>query len=172
MNKYVVLLRAVNVGGKNLVPMKEFKSLLENKGVQNISTYIQSGNIVLQSESSPTQLIQEVIESEFGFMPQVLVLSESEFKQSIENNPFSEGEGKFIHFYYCQDHPAINNEKLQKYCSETEHYQLVGKVFYLHAPSGIGRSKLVANIESCLGVPATGRNLNTVNKIESMLNID
>ena len=172
MNKYVVLLRAVNVGGKNLVPMKELKSLLENKGLQNISTYIQSGNIVLQSESSPTVLIQEVIESQFGFVPQVLVLSESEFKQSIEKNPFDEEEGKLIHFYYCQESPAIDDEKLQKYCSETERYQLVDKVFYLYAPNGIGRSKLVANIESCLGVATTGRNLNTVNKIESMLRID
>lgn len=172
MKKYVVLLRAVNVGGKNLVPMKELRSFLQDKGLQSVSTYIQSGNIVLQSEHNPSKLIQQVIESEFGFEPQLLVLAENEFKQSIVSNPFNEEEGKLIHFYYCQEPPIIDNEKLQKYCSETERYQQVGRVFYLHAPSGIGRSKLVANIESCLGTESTGRNLNTVRKIEGMLSID
>lgn len=52
---------------------------------------------------------------------------------------------------------------------ESEQYQLKDKVFYLHAPDGIGRSRLVANIESCLGVPETGRSLNTINKLAVML---
>ena len=61
------------------------------------------------------------------------------------------------------------HDKLNKYIAESEEFTVIGNVFYLHAPKGIGRSKLVANIESCIGQRATGRNLNTVNKISNML---
>jgi uncharacterized protein (DUF1697 family) len=58
---------------------------------------------------------------------------------------------------------------LEKSISDNENYKLVRNVFYIHAPDGIARSKLVANIEACLGVSATGRNLNTVNKIKGLV---
>ena len=53
-------------------------------------------------------------------------------------------------------------QALQRYCAVTERYQLLGQVLYLYAPDGIGRSRLAANMESCLGIPATGRNFSTV----------
>jgi uncharacterized protein (DUF1697 family) len=58
---------------------------------------------------------------------------------------------------------------MDKYLAGSEEYSINDKVFYLHAPEGIGRSKLIANIERCLGQAATGRNLNTVNKVSAML---
>jgi uncharacterized protein (DUF1697 family) len=60
-------------------------------------------------------------------------------------------------------------DNVDKWLSSTETYYVENNVFYLHAQEGIGRSKVVANIESCLGQPATGRNLNTVNKITTMI---
>jgi len=62
-----------------------------------------------------------------------------------------------------------NQGKLDALIAESEDYLLQGKVFYLYAPAGIGRSKLVANLEACVGVPATGRNLNTIIKIKQMM---
>ena len=169
MNTYVVLLRGINVGGKNLVPMAQLKALLEISGFENVTTYIQSGNVVLQSSKSPALKIEKLIQAEFGFCPEVLALSENEFKLSFENNPYKEFEGKFVHFYYCKNSPKIDQIKLDKFAATTESYLLVDKVFYLHAPDGIGRSKLVAKIESCLGVAATGRNLNTVSKLRAIV---
>ena len=169
MNTYVILLRGVNVGGKNLLPMKELRSLLENAGFENVKTYIQSGNIVLDSTRIPEKVIGSLIQTHFDFTPKIIGLSESEFHRSVSNNPYPEYEGKFVHFYFCKRKPKINSAKIEALISETERYQLIGNVFYLHAPDGIARSKLVAGIEKCLGVPATGRNLNTINKLKEIL---
>ena len=169
MKTYIVLLRGVNVGGKNLLKMKELKQLLEDSNFANVKTYIQSGNIVLSSPKKPNDIISELIKTKFGFLPTVMSLSEKEFNTAVSNNPYKNYEGKFVHIYFCDTKPKIDPSKLQKYTSKTERHTLVDNVFYIHAPDGIARSKLVANVESCLGVSATGRNLNTVNKLTEMI---
>lgn len=58
---------------------------------------------------------------------------------------------------------------MDKFQADTEEVCLIDNVFYLYAPNGIGRSKLVANMDACLGVPGTGRNLNTINKLSTMI---
>ncbi|GHB76413.1 hypothetical protein GCM10008107_27400 [Psychrosphaera saromensis] len=171
MQTFVILLRGINVGGNNLLPMKTLVPLLIASGYQDISTYIQTGNIVLtsNSDSSPEQDIKALITEQFGFTPNIFVIAASEFSESVANNPYQDFEGKFVHFYFCQQAVELQMDNLTKWLSSTETYQVNNNVFYLHAPDGIGRSKLVANIESCLGQPATGRNLNTVNKITTMI---
>ena len=148
--------------------MRELVALLERNGFESVSTYIQSGNVVLQSNEDSSKEIETLIANEFGFNPKVLVLEKSEFESAVEKNPFNPTEGKSVHFYFCRKQPNLNLEKVQKFIAESEKYHLEGKVFYLYAPNGIGRSKLVANLESCLGTPATGRNLNTINKLSQM----
>lgn len=169
METYVVLFRGVNVGGKNILPMKELISALEENGYQNVKTYIQSGNVVLKGKQLSSCDIAKIVSDKYGFNPEVLILKKSEFLSSIRHNPFHPKEGKYAHFYFCSKNPKVNSEKLGKYLSETEEYKLIDRVFYLHAPNGIGRSRLVANIELCLGVPVTGRNLNTIKKLEEMV---
>jgi len=169
MKKYIVLLRGINVGGKNLIPMKELSALLEESSFTEVQTYIQSGNIVLMAPQAPEQSIALLIQKRFGFTAQVVTLSEEEFGLSVVNNPYKEYQGNTVHFYYCQGKPKVNMTILESLAVDTECYELIGKVFYLHAPEGIGRSKLVAKIEACLGVSATGRNLNTVNKLQQMV---
>lgn len=169
MKTYIILLRGINVGGNNLLPMKELQILLENTGFENVRTYIQSGNIILDSSKSPETDISSLISSQFGFEPIVLTLSKKEFESAVLDNPYQAYEGKFVHFYFCKERPNINAEKLETVVSETENYKLIGNVLYIHAPDGIARSKLIVNIEKCLGVAATGRNLNTVNRLSEML---
>lgn len=168
MSLYVVLLRGVNVGGKNLLPMKELKVLLCNAGFEQVETYIQSGNIVLQSATAPREKLAELISTHFQCTPELFVLSEREFDLAVANNPYQGEAGQSVHFYFCNDVPTLDLEKLRRWQSASERCQLVGQVFYLHAPDGIGRSKLVANIESCLGVTATGRNFNTMQKLMAL----
>lgn len=169
MQKYIVLFRGINVGGKNLLPMKELVSLLKQNKFEDISSYIQSGNVVLKCGDNPMQQIQRLVTDNFGFSPSVFALDHSTFASAVSANPYCESEGKFVHFYFCKNDIELNHDQVDKFISESEEYTVNGKVFYLHAPEGIGRSKLVANIESCLGQNATGRNLNTINKISSML---
>ncbi|MBA6339252.1 DUF1697 domain-containing protein [Colwellia sp. BRX8-7] len=169
MQKFIVLFRGINVGGNNILPMKELVPLLEQSGYESVSSYIQSGNIVLKSPKNPTEQVQSIISKNFGFAPAVFSLEESVFSTSALNNPYKEFEGKFVHFYFCKNNLNLVQDKLNKYISSSEEYTVKGNVLYLYAPQGIGRSKLVTNVESCLGQSATGRNLNTINKISTML---
>ncbi|NND81891.1 MAG: DUF1697 domain-containing protein [Gammaproteobacteria bacterium] len=169
MKTYVILFRGINVGGKNLLPMKELKRVLQDEGYQDARTYIQSGNVVLTAKASPLKHIASLVEKEFGFSPKLMVLEKAAFLQAAEANPYASFQGNTVHFYFCAQEPELDTEKLASLAANGETYQQLGNVFYLHAPHGIGRSKLVANIERCLGVPATGRNLNTVLKLRDML---
>ncbi len=169
MKTYVVLLRGVNVGGKNLLPMRELKPLLEESGFKNIKTYIQTGNIVLQAIKEEINKIGFIIENNFGFLPEIIVLECSEFERITDQNPFKSAEGKSAHIYFCQKKPNLDLTKLESLIATSENFSLNETTFYLSAPEGIGRSKLVAKLEQCLGTVATGRNLNTINKIKLML---
>lgn len=170
MKKFIILFKGVNVGGKNLLPMKELVALLEQNNYQEVSSYIQSGNIVLKCDSDPSDDLKKIIAEKFGFTPEIFVLNETEYSIAMANNPYNEHEGKLVHYYFSHNAVELNLDKLNKYIDPSEEYHLQENVFYLHAPNGIGRSKLVSNIESCLGQTATGRNLNTVNKISAIVN--
>jgi uncharacterized protein (DUF1697 family) len=168
MQKYIVLLRGVNVGGKNLLPMKPLVALLEKNDFQEVSFYIQSGNLILNSACDPCEIIKQIICNNFGFTPVIFTLKASDFFTAFSHNPYKEFEGKFVHFYFCDKPIILNIDKIDHWISSTEKYYVEKNVFYLFAPEGVGRSKLVLNVESCLGQPGTGRNLNTINKIANL----
>lgn len=169
MNTYIILLRAINVGGNNVLPMKALVPLLKEHGFSDVSSYIQSGNIVLKSDRDPREPLQALVSTNFGFSPELFILKDSELSTIAAQNPYSEYEGKFVHFYFCHHAITVDQEQLQKWISSTEQYEVHGNVFYFYAPDGVGRSKLVANIEKCLGQAGTGRNLNTINKLGAMV---
>lgn len=168
MKTFVALFRGINVGGNNILPMKELTALLEASAFQHVRTYIQSGNVVFESENLPKN-VGGLIQETYGFEPQILFIEKGEFLKLVSGNPYKATKGNQIHFFFCQDTPSANEAKLEALKSETEQYLIRGKVLYLYAPDGIGRSKLAASMEKHLGVPATGRNLNTVNKLIEML---
>ena len=169
MKTYVLLFRGINVGGKNILPMKDLSALLINEGCMDVKTYIQSGNVVLKAKKKPGEDIKAAIEKSFGFKPELMVLEKSDFLSAVENNPYRGAEGKAVHLYFTKKAPTPDADKLLSLAMSAEKFELKGKIFYLYAPEGIGRSKLVVGLEKCLGVPATGRNLNTDNKISAML---
>lgn len=169
MKTFVVLFRGINVGGKNRLPMKQLAATLEKNGYQDIETYIQSGNVVLKSRTRPDAKIRTLVQDEFGFNPDIIAIEAATFHTVIKNNPYSTDDGKKLHFYFCKSSPKPDADKLEKLKSQSEEYCMKGKCFYLYAPDGIGRSKLVANIDACLGVPATGRNFNTIGKLQQIL---
>jgi uncharacterized protein (DUF1697 family) len=170
MKTWIALLRGINVGGKHIVPMKELIKLLEANGFVNVKTYIQSGNVVLQSQTEPDK-IGSLIEKRFGFKPSVLILSMADFKKAVANNPYKSDQGKTIHFFFCQTKPkSVDYEFLNSLKTESEEFKLIDKVFYLYAPDGIGRSKLVEKMgKGFTNVTMTARNLNTINKLQEMI---
>jgi len=172
MDTYVVLLRGINVGGKNLLPMEKLKHLLNMAGFDNVKTYIQSGNVVLTSVDNPASHIERLIEAECGFRTEVLAFLKENFNRAAVNNPYQSHNGSLVHFFFCKETPKPNPAAMTQYAADSESYQLIDQVFYLHAPDGIGRSKLVKHVEACVGVRATGRNLNTIRKIQALMGGD
>lgn len=171
----IALFRGINVGGKNILPMKELVSDLESLKLKNVRTYIQSGNVVFQSARKPSgtlgDRIAAAIESRRDFRPHVMLLAVDELERAIAANPFpdAEAEPKSLHLFFLSSRPTDPDvASLRKAKADSERFQLTDGVFYLHAPDGIGRSKLAANAERYLCVPATARNWRTVQKLWEM----
>jgi len=172
MNTYIALFRGINVGGKNPLPMKGLVVILEDIGARNVRTYIQSGNAVFQSvETNLVQLSKQLaaeIKKRHGFEPCVIILTLAALQSAMDNNPFPEAEADptGLHLGFLLAPPmAPDLEKLNKLKTEKERFHLSDAVFYLHAPDGVGRSRLAAGAEKLLGVPMTDRNWRTVCKI-------
>lgn len=175
MATWVALLRGINVGGNNLLPMKAWASQLAQLGCKNVRTYIQSGNAVFESSAKSKATLQkkivDAITASHGFSPKVLLLSADELRQAIDANPFPKAEwnSKAFHFFFLSAKAAkAKMEGIAKIKAASEEYELIDSVFYLHAPEGIGRSKLAAGVEKLLGVDVTARNGRTVEKLATM----
>ena len=175
MKTYIALFRGVNVGGNNVLPMKELVALLEDIGSQNVNSYIQSGNAVFQNEEENASLLSNritaAIKKSHGFEPQIVLLELEEIERAVGSNPFPEAESepKTLHVHFLSSIPKNPDlDTLESIKSGRERFALKDGVFYLHAPDGIGRSKLASNAEKLLGVPMTGRNWRTVCKVMAM----
>jgi uncharacterized protein (DUF1697 family) len=175
METCIALFRGINVGGNTILPMKELVTILERLGLRNVTTYIQSGNVVFQSDekdfSRLANKISAAIEQARGLSPQVLILSVKELQAAIAANPFPQGERerKSLHLFFLDAVPRKPDlETLESIKTKTEQFKLIKQVFYLYAPDGIGRSKLAARVEKALGVTVTARNWRTVNEIMSI----
>lgn len=175
MTTLIALLRGINVIGNNKLPMKELSALLTGLGLRDVQTYIQSGNVVFHSNAkNKTALaakISAAIEAQHGFAPQVLLLDAAELHRAMADNPYPEAEAdpKSLHLFFLDGAPLHPDLKsLEALKADSERFKLAGKVFYLHAPEGFGRSKLAARAEKLLGVAASARNWNTVCKLAEM----
>jgi uncharacterized protein (DUF1697 family) len=173
---YIALLRGINVGGKDIVPMRELVETLEALGLNQVRTYIQSGNVVFQSARSDltklTQDIRAAIGNQYGFTPELLLFDLQTFQAAITDNPFPEAERepKTLHLFFLARVPENPNlAALDRIRKENERFELVNNVFYLHAPDGIGRSKLAQNVGKDWDVAVTARNWRTVSKIMAMV---
>jgi uncharacterized protein (DUF1697 family) len=175
MSICISLFRGINVGGKNSLPMKELVGILEELGCQNVKTYIQSGNVVFKTNERNISGLSDRLSAEInkrrGFAPSVLVLRIKELEKIVANNPFPEvhDDPQTLHVGFLAAVPKKPDlKKLENLREKNERFQLINNAFYLHAPDGIGRSKLAANSERLLGVSMTDRNWRTVGKILEM----
>ena len=173
-SKTVLLLRGINVGGRNKLPMTDLKRLLEDAGASDVTTVIQSGNAVLSSEKAGNQLASTVggmIEDQFGFRPDLLTMSSAEFLALMQSNPFPDAvsEPSTLHAFMATQEILLNQDALDKFKAESERIAAIGNALWLHAPNGIGCSKLVSNIRKLTGCETTARNWNTLSKLEKLV---
>jgi uncharacterized protein (DUF1697 family) len=175
-DRHAILLRGINVAGKNPLPSKELAVLVTAAGCTAVSTYIQSGNIVctappaLVSELPST--IQSAIRSKYGYQVPVITRSAAQLASVAQNNPFlaAGADPAMLHVIFLAATPdASAVSKLDPQRSPGDEWAVVGSDVYLRLPNGVARSKLtVAYFESKLGMAATQRNWRTVLKLLQM----
>lgn len=167
MEKYIILLRGINVSGKNKILMADLRDLLNNLGFLNVQTYIQSGNIILESTLEKKEIcniIKNGIQEKFGFDVPVIIRTIQEWKKAIENYPFPTGNEKIVAFAFLN---KVSKEiEIEIKNIGEDKYKIVNDIVYLYCPSGFGKTKLTNNIfEKKLNVVATTRNLRTTKKL-------
>jgi uncharacterized protein (DUF1697 family) len=174
MKTYIALLRGINVSGYKIIKMMDLRNLLAKHNFNNIRTYIQSGNIIFQTDNSDLQSIEReihtIIKDYYDFEVPVFVINAKDIIRISKNNPFlikrnEEINKLFVAFFNNIPEPSlVNNIKYSK--AQKEEFLLMDKYFYLYYPEGVGKSKFSNNyIEQKLKIQSTIRNWKTVMKL-------
>ena len=177
MPTYVALLRGINVGGHKRVAMSDLRALLKQLGFVDPQSLLQTGNLVFRSNArtsgSLERLLKAQAEKRLTLKTDFFVRSAKEWKATVTRNPFREAaerDPSHLVVMFLKDAPATKDVKaLQAAITGPELVRAEGKQAYVVYPSGIGRSRLTNSlIERKLGTRATGRNWNTVLKLDAL----
>ena len=175
MPTYVAFLRGINLGGHKKVKMDLLRKSFEKLGCMNVQTYIQSGNVVFESDDSAASFCQAAearIMADFGFSASVIVRTAAELARAIKKSPFANDKGMdpsklFVVFLSATPAKAAV-EKLATLPAGTARFLCIGKELHLYCPDGMGKTRL-PNFDKVLSVNATARNWNTVNKLYELV---
>jgi uncharacterized protein (DUF1697 family) len=169
MARYVVLLRAVNVGGRNKVPMARLRELADGLGYTDAVTYVQSGNLVVTATAKKAAVeaaVADEIRSNLGVDIAVMVRTADELAAVVADNPFPDmaSDPKLLHVDFLASQPAAATLKaLDRDEFDPERFEFGDRCIYQWFPGGVGRSKMAtAPWERRLGVKGTRRNWRTV----------
>jgi uncharacterized protein (DUF1697 family) len=168
---HVALLRGVNVGGKNCVPMKELAEIFAKAGCADVRTYIQSGNVLFRATralaGSLPPRITEQIAKRFGCQIPIVLRTAEQLADAVRDNPFREVPQELLHVYFLAALPdASRIAQLDPDRSKPDRFVVHRREIYLHLPNGIGRSKLTnAYFDSRLATTSTARNWRTTVKL-------
>ncbi|OUR94541.1 hypothetical protein A9Q87_02590 [Flavobacteriales bacterium 34_180_T64] len=174
MKTYIALLKGINVGGHKKVPMAELRELLSENGLENVQTYIQSGNVIFQSSEVNFQKLENSIQmsiiDQFGFEVAVVVKTRAQLKQIFDDCPFSEEKKKTSYFTMLHDVPNIDLVKVaSEKVYEGEYYEIIRDCIYFYCAKGYGQAKFNMSLfERKLKTFGTSRNYNTMIKLLAM----
>lgn len=176
---YVALLRGVNVGGKNKLPMPALAALFVEAGCSDVSTYIQSGNVLFSANAKTAadvaHRVHALVFERFGFRSIVVTRSAREIADVMHGNPFLGGDAdpKHLHVMFLADAPtSAAVASLDPERSPGDEFAARGREIYLRLPHGVADSKLTnAYFDAKLATTSTSRNWTTVGKLASLLGI-
>jgi len=186
MPRYVALLRGINVGGRNRVAMADLRQLAASLGHTDVTTYIQSGNLIFSSPQAGTGELADALERQIAerlaVRPRVVVLSRDELARVIADNPFpDEISPRYLHavFRRAAMSPAgitavAAAQQRARDKGSRDEAAVVGRTLFLSTPDGLGRSELAAQLarsSSSAAAPelGTARNWATVTKLMALL---
>jgi uncharacterized protein (DUF1697 family) len=169
----VLLLRGVNVGGANRLPMPEFRQMLLEQGLQHIHTHLQSGNAVYLDPgvAGVEAKITAAMKERFGFAPPMFVMTLADYDAVLAANPFQkqgEANGAAVHIWFLESPASISAQAFAAHAAQGEQILFSDKAIYLLAPNGIGRSVLAAKLESGLKMVKTARNYTSAMAIAAL----
>jgi uncharacterized protein (DUF1697 family) len=182
MPRYLALLRGINVGGRNKVAMADLRAVAAGLGHSDVTTYIQSGNLVFTSSETDVTSLADALEAEIqarlGVRPAVVVISGPELARVIADNPFpEEANPKCLHAVFRRDKVDESGIALvaaavrrARESGSRDDATVVGRILFLRTPDGLGRSEMAAQLgRSSVQSAATARNWATVTKLMDML---
>jgi uncharacterized protein (DUF1697 family) len=179
MARYALLLRGVNVGTKNKLPMADLRALLEKIGCKDVSTYVQSGNAVLTTSLPKAKLLaaaEEALEQYMGRPIATTVRTAAELMKIVDGNPFEDvaDNPKYLCVTFLSGRPkAATMAPLKEHDWEPELFHVSGEQIYTWYPGGQARSDLAAALGKLkFEGTATTRNWNTVLKLGDLLGAD
>ena len=174
------MLKGINVGGRRIVRMDELKAVYISLGMKNVRTYIQSGNVLFESDSLKTEglksTIERSLEDKFGFRVSVIIRTADEMENIIVQCPFDnidmKNDGSKIAVIFLS---SVSDQnvllELKNYIKPGEKLIPGSREIYLSCPEGFGKTKLTNQpVEQRLKVTATSRNWRSVNKMYELLN--
>ncbi|QMU30927.1 DUF1697 domain-containing protein [Adhaeribacter radiodurans] len=178
MQTYIALLRGINVSGQKMMKMPELLALFQSLNLKNVKTYVQSGNVVFQTEKQGATNLEEqiarAITEKFQFSVPVLVKDQTEWERVLQNNPFiinQDEDTSKLHVTLLASEPTPDRvAKINPALYLPDEFRIVKNTIYLSCPNGYGRTKLHNNFfESKLKVNATTRNWKTMQALMNLV---
>ena len=174
--KYVAFLRAINVGGNSLIKMVDLKSTFEKSGYLNVSTYIQSGNVIFESKDSPQKIrgnIEAVLSKVFNYESKVVVLTFDQLKKVLEAVPHDWKNGTNLRCYIAFVREPVTSEEVLKEITLTDNVDFAtiekGAVYMSTVMEGLTKSGFTKIIGKKIYKEITMRNYNTAKKTLALM---
>ena len=173
----VSMLRGINLGPHRRISMNDLRAVYESLGLENVQTYVQSGNVLFQTtqraESKLAATIESAIEKRFGFRSDVILRTAAEMRDVVAKNPFDGRKGiepnKLLVTFLAAEPAREAREKVLKLDTGQEELHLLGREIFIYYANGLARPKIPwTAIADTLKTPGTGRNWNTVLKLLEM----
>ena len=175
MTTYISILRGINVSGQKKIRMEDLKALYETLSFRDVTTYIQSGNIIFTTSinikiSAIAEKIEQAIEGKYHFHVPVIIRTTDEMHQVLSSNPFLNEEGinrEKLHVTFLEELPQSTKViAIKESDFSPDRFRIIGKEVYLYCPGGYGNTKLSNTFfEKKLHVKATTRNWKSVGKL-------
>jgi len=178
MKTYLSILRGINVSGTKLIKMADLKLLYESLGYRNVKTYIQSGNVIFDSESNKdiAKSIEKAITEKYNFEVPVILRTAEELKDIVNKNIFiadKDTDVTKLHVTFMEEEPSYANiDKIKDIDHLPDKFLISGKEINVYCPNGYGKTKINNNyFENKLKVSCTTRNWRTLNELLNMIEI-
>jgi uncharacterized protein (DUF1697 family) len=179
VTRHIVLLRGINVGGHRRIAMADLRAVLASLGYANVRTHLQSGNVVLDSDTTPAHVkrtIERGIADDLGADVEVFVRTRTEIADVVARNPLADvadNPSRYLVSFLSGKPDAAGVREAEGVDVAPERFAVHGREIYAWHPGGVHNSRL-ANVlsEKRLGVTATARNWNTVLKLLELADAD